>query len=234
MSIIKGVVDRKGPLIIPAFAVGRTQTVLYYIAKLEREGKIPVLPVFVDSPMAIDVTKIYREFRNDFDDDAVAIAKAGQSALYTERTTFTQTSDQSKALNDLKGPRIIISASGMVNGGRIMHHMMHWLPDEKATVLFVGYQAEDTRGRIIQSGAPTVRIFGNDVPIRAQVEEVSGLSAHGDQNELIRWLKSCSGKPSVMRIVHGELDAARAFSELVKQDLNWQSQPAKQGEVIEV
>ncbi len=233
-AVVQDVVTRGGPLIIPAFALGRTQTLLYYFAKLEREGKIPSLPLYVDSPMAIDSTKIYRDFHHDYDDEAVALMKAGKSPLLTQKTNFCQSSQDSKRLNTLKGPRIIISASGMVTGGRIMHHLIHWLPDERSTVLFVGYQAEETRGRTILSGAPTVKIFGKEIPIRANVEEISGLSAHGDRLELLRWLKSSNGTPRVVRITHGEPAAATFFAGEIEKELGWKAAPAQMFEEIEV
>lgn len=233
-EIVNAAVDRKGALLIPAFAVGRTQTILYYLAKLEREGLIPAVPVYVDSPMAIDVTRIYKDFKHDYDAEASALLKVGQSVLLTQKTNFTQSSAQSKQLNTLKGPRIIISASGMVNGGRILHHMLNHLGDERTTVLFVGYQAEETRGRTILSGAPTVKIFGQQVPVRAHVEEISGLSAHGDRTELIRWLKSCSGTPKAVRIIHGEPGPSAFFAEEVKKNMGWDARPAEYLETIEV
>lgn len=232
-GIIRQAIERRGPIIIPAFAVGRTQNLLYYLADLERKGAIPGVPVYVDSPMAVNATAIYRKFRHDFDEEAAALLKIGETPLLTENTTFCRTVDESKRLNFLKGPRIIISASGMVTGGRVLHHMMHWLDDENATVLFVGYQAEGSRGRIIQSGAKEIKIFGRYVPVRAQIETISGLSAHGDQSELLRWLKSCKGSPSITKIVHGEPEASREFASTVSRELGWTASPAQYLETIE-
>jgi metallo-beta-lactamase family protein len=225
---------RNGPLIIPAFAVGRTQNLLYYIAKLERAGKIPVIPVYVDSPMAVDATEIYRKHRHDFDEDAMEILKSGEFPLHTERMSLCRSVDQSKHLNTLKGPRIIISASGMVTGGRILHHMMHNLPHENSTVLFVGYQAVGSRGRIIQSGSNEIKIFGKRVPIRARVYSISGLSAHGDKAELSQWLKSCQGSPALTRVVHGEPESAQYFSNMLKFRFEWDSSPAEYLETVEI
>ncbi|MCB0322416.1 MAG: MBL fold metallo-hydrolase [Bdellovibrionales bacterium] len=231
---VRAAVERKGPIIIPAFAVGRTQNLLYYLAELERSGQIPVLPVYVDSPMAVDASMIYRRHHNDYDEEATQLQQSGVPAFLTERTIFCREREESKRLNHLSGARVIISASGMVTGGRVLHHLRHNLPNEKTTVLFVGFQAEGTRGRTIQSGAPTVRIFGQDVPIRAAVHSITSLSAHGDRNELLRWLRSCEGSPRTMRIVHGEPAAASAFSELVSTELGWQNRPAEHGEVVEL
>jgi len=232
--VVQEAVERGGPLIIPAFAVGRTQTVLYYLAQLEREGKIPVLPIFVDSPMAVDATDIYRTYRNDYDEESAALLAKGDMPLFTERTTFVRSVEQSKSLNDLKEPAIIVSASGMVNGGRILHHMIHWLDKETTTILFVGYQAEGTRGRKIESGAQDVKIFGRYVPIRARVETLSGFSAHGDRKELLRWLRSCSGTPSEVRVVHGEKEASYAFAKALQHEFAWDVRPAHYLETVEL
>src|SRR5690606_14356100 len=132
-------------------------------------GKIPGVPVIIDSPMAIDATKIYRNFKNDYDDESKALVAKGETPLRTEMTAFSQSVEDSKKLNSLKGPRIIISASGMITGGRILHHLIHSLPKEETTLLFVGYQAVGTRGRLIQSGAREVKIFNEYTPVRAHV-----------------------------------------------------------------
>ena len=233
-EVLKNAMKRGGPIIIPAFALGRTQDLLYYVAELEREGTIPAVPVYIDSPMAVDATKIYHKYQNDFDEDAAELISRGERPLATEQTNYCRSVEDSKKLNFAKGSRIIISASGMVNGGRVMHHMKHWLPKEEATVLFVGYQAEETRGRTILRGASEVKIFGEFVPIRAHIEEISGLSAHGDRKELIRWLRSSSGAPRFTKITHGEPEAAEAFTKLVTDEFRWLASPAIHGETVEL
>ncbi len=224
---------RGGPLLIPAFAIGRTQTLLYYLAKLEREERIPACPVFVDSPMAIDATLIYRSFREEYDEEAAAILTAGNNVMMTSRTVFCRSVDESKKLNHLSGPRIIIAGSGMITGGRILHHLMRWLGDEQTTLLFVGYQAAGTRGQLIQSGAKEIKIFGSFVPIRAAVETISGLSAHADEAELVRWLKSGSS-PARIKIVHGEPDAVSAMERLLRTQLDCPAAAAEDGESLEL
>lgn len=228
--VVNEAIKRGGGIFIPAFAVGRTQEILYHLHELDLAGRIPPIPVYVDSPMAVDATKIYRDHRADMN----AEAHSRVDKIKTPRAIFCRTTDESKRLNSLKGPRIIISASGMVTGGRILHHMMHALPDEENTVLFVGYQAKETRGDIILSGSPSVKIFGSRVPIRAKIEKIESLSAHGDRNELLRWLKSCNGSPSVVRITHGEPEAAAAFSMLVRERLGWTARPAEHLEKVEL
>ena len=142
--IVNLVKDKKGPLIIPAFAVGRTQTLLYYLAKLERENKIPTLPVYVDSPMAVNATRIYRRFKHDYDKESKELLEAGETPLLTENVHFCRSTKESKSLNTLRGPRIIISASGMLTGGRVLHHLKNNIKKPETTILFVGYQAEGT------------------------------------------------------------------------------------------
>lgn len=232
-KIVKRAIDRKGPLLIPAFAVGRTQSLLNYFAQLERAGRIPELDVFVDSPMAVNATHLYSSFQEDRD---VPIEQRPEDLepMLTARTTFCRTVDESKRINGATGTSIIISASGMATGGRILHHLKHWLPREEATVLFVGFQAEGTRGRTILDGSPDVKIFGNYVPIRAHVENMSSMSAHGDYSELIRWLKSGSGSPKHIKIVHGEKQAGAAFVGHLQQQLGWQSSMASYLETIDV
>ncbi|MCB0359524.1 MAG: MBL fold metallo-hydrolase [Bdellovibrionales bacterium] len=233
-AVVNEAAHKNGALIIPAFAVGRTQRILYDLAALERAGTIPVLPVFVDSPMAVDATELYRKYKHDYDDEAQALLKMGESPLLTEQTLFCRTVDESKALNSFRGPRIIISASGMVNGGRILHHMIHHLPEEETTVLFVGYQAEGTRGRIIQAGANDIKIFGKRIPIRATIRSISGLSAHGDRDELLRWLRSCSGSPDLVRVIHGEESSSRVFAETLHREFSWSAQAAEYLETVEI
>lgn len=233
-KVINCASDKNGAILIPSFAVGRTQTLLYYLSELEREGQIKTLPVYVDSPMAVSATEVYRKYRYDFDEDAKAHMAKGESTLTTEFTRFCRTIDESKYLNHLSGARIIISASGMMTGGRILHHLRNWLPRESTTIVFVGYQAQGTRGQIIQSGQDEVKIFGEQVSVRAHVETISGLSAHADKNELVRWLKSCGTSPHEVKVVHGEKDATAYFSDHIKTTLGWHSSVAEYGEVMEV
>ena len=234
LSVVKNAILRKGPLIIPAFALGRTQTILYLLSELEHEGRIPALPTFVDSPMAADVSVVYRKHRNLYDTKAKAAFDTDSAPLSTSKTVMCRTTEQSKEINGFEGARIIISASGMVNGGRVLHHMLHNLPNPDTTVLFVGYQSPGTRGHAIQTGSSTVKIFGQKVPIQAHIETITGLSAHGDKNELLRWLRSCSGTPGRVKIVHGEKEVAHKFAATVQAELNWKADAAIEGEIIDI
>ena len=231
--VINSTAAKNGALIIPAFALGRTQTLLYLIAGLERKGVIPGLPVYVDSPMAVDATQLYIKYSNEYDQTAADLLASGKRVLRTAQTVFCRTVEESKGLNALTGARIIISASGMATGGRVLHHLRRLLPDRSTTVLLAGYQAEGTRGRSIQNGEP-IRIFGEEIEVRAAVETISELSAHADADELMRWLRSGKGAPKTVRIVHGEADAARCFAERLQRELSWQTLPARDGECLDL
>jgi metallo-beta-lactamase family protein len=202
-----------GALLVPAFAIGRTQELLFTLKQLEDAKAIPALPVYVDSPMAVDATPLYLAHREDHDDEMARRLAAGEEPLRPARLAFARSPEQSKALNDVKGPCVILSASGMATGGRILHHLARRLPDPRTTVLLVGFQAAGTRGARLQEGARTVRIFGEEVPVNARVASLSGFSAHADEAELSRWLASFPAPPRRTFLVHGEptaLAAARA------------------------
>jgi len=233
-GLIKHVALKRGPLLVPSFAIGRAQHLLYTIGKLEREGKIPTLPVFVDSPMAIDATETYRKFKYDYDGEAEAALELTGDPLRTTNTSFLRTTDESKTLNTLKGASIIIAGSGMVTGGRILHHLKNWLSHEEATVAFVGFQAEETRGRRLLDGEPNLRLYGANIPVKAEIVSLSGLSAHGDRSELTRWIKSSSGTPSLTKIVHGEAATTEIFAEHLRETFQYKASPAEPSEVVEV
>jgi len=201
--ILEGVA-RGGALVVPAFAVGRTQEVLFLLRQLEEEGRIPSLPVFVDSPMAVDATPIYLAHREDHGPEMRALLARGVDPLRPRRISFARSPEQSKAINRVEGPCVILSASGMATGGRILHHLARRLPDERTTVLLVGYQAAGTRGWSLQNGARALRIHGEEVPVRARVLALSGFSAHGDREEVGRWLDGIPPPPPRVYCVHGE------------------------------
>jgi len=205
-------VARGGAIVMPAFAIGRTQEVLFLLRELEQARRIPELPVFVDSPMATDATPIYRAHREDHDSEMDSLLARGIEPFSPKRLTFTRSPEQSKAINRVHGPCIIISASGMATGGRVLHHLEHRLPDPSTTVLLVGYQAAGTRGWSIQNGAATVRMHGKDVPVRARVASLAGFSAHGDRTEVARWLDGVSRPPRRTFCVHGESAALSAHA----------------------
>lgn len=203
-------VGRGGAIVMPAFAIGRTQEILFLLRDLEQRQRIPSLPVFVDSPMATDATPVYRAHREDHDLETDALVDRGVEPLNPRQLRFTRTAEQSKALNRVHGPCIIVSASGMATGGRVLHHLERRLPDPSTTVLLVGFQAVGTRGWSLQNGAASVRIHGADVPVRARVVSLSGFSAHGDRDEVTRWLDGAPRPPRRTFCVHGEPPALAA------------------------
>ncbi len=215
-QIIKDVVQRRSVMVVPAFAVGRTQLLIYYFYKLMEQKLIPSIPVFVDSPMAIDVTELYE--RHSYNHKIKVEHQDGQliSIFDSKHIHFCDTREKSKALNDLKGPAIIISASGMATGGRVLHHLFHRLRNENDTVLFAGYQAEGSRGRRIQEGEAIVKIFGEEVPVKCHVKTIHGLSAHADQSELLQWLDNFTDSPKFTFITHGETASANTLAEKLK------------------
>ena len=219
--VMKAALARGGAIVVPAFAVGRTQELMYHLTLLWRAGRLPRLPSYVDSPMAIDATEIYRAHPEDFDADMRALLVAGLSPLKWGDFQMTRTQAESKALNDVPDPVLIISASGMATGGRVLHHLRRRLPEPRSTVLLVGYQAVGTRGRALEEGASTLRIFGEDVPVRAHIETVPRLSAHADADGLLRWLRTARRAPRRLFVVHGEPEPAAALASRVTRELGW-------------
>ena len=230
--VVKSAVDRGGALVVPAFAVGRTQELIYHLRALEDAGRIPKLPTFVDSPMAIEATGLYCAHPEDLDPDTAKPVLSGTCPLHTGRFTLARSVEDSRRINDVRGPAIIIAASGMATGGRILHHLRRRLPDPKTTILLVGFQAPGTRGRLIQDGARTVRIFGEEVPIKAPVEVIHGLSAHSDANGLLRWLRTASSPPRHVFVVHGELGPAETLAGRIRDELRWDASVPDYREVV--
>jgi len=219
--VINESVTRGGILVVPSFAVGRTQELLFTIRELEVEKEIPELPIYVDSPMAINATGVFMKNTQDHDLESKVAQLNGIDILKTANLHFTRSADQSKALNNIKNRAIIISASGMVTGGRILHHLFNRLPNPKNTILFIGYQAVGTRGRTILEGAETVKIHGQPVPVHAFIEQISGFSAHADYNEILAWLSNFNEAPKKTFIVHGESGQSRALGERIRSTFNW-------------
>ncbi|UCF39919.1 MAG: MBL fold metallo-hydrolase [Gemmatimonadota bacterium] len=226
---VSAAAERGHAILIPAFAIGRTQEILWRLRQLEDEGRIPTLPVYVDSPMAIDVTELYRRHTEEHDLDTQRIAETGTDPLRPHQFQLARAREESVALNDLRGPLIIISASGMATGGRILHHMKLRLPDHRTTVLLVGFQAAGTRGRQLQDGAEEVRIHGQQISVRAAVRVLHGLSAHADQNELLRWLKGFQNTPKGTYLVHGEPEGAAQLANVITEQLGWTVRAAEDG-----
>ncbi|HXV62652.1 MAG TPA: MBL fold metallo-hydrolase [Vicinamibacteria bacterium] len=209
-------IDRKGTVLIPSFAVGRSQLVTLILRELMRAGRLPDVPIHIDSPMAVDATRIYSRHLRDLSLDG-GLTEDGRSRLFPTNVQFHRSVEESKRLNALSGPRIIISSSGMLTGGRVLHHLKRLLPSRNNLVVLVGFQAAGTRGRHMAEGADSVRIHGEDVPVRASFIQVSGLSAHADRKELLRWIQTADRAPRVAFITHGEPDSALSFKKLLQQ-----------------
>ncbi|HSE94722.1 MAG TPA: MBL fold metallo-hydrolase [Methylomirabilota bacterium] len=220
---IGAAIRRGGGIVVPAFAVGRTQELLHHLAFLEAAGRIPKLATYVDSPMAIEATAIYCDHPEDLEEEMRRQLVAGECLLHTADFHLARTVEESKAINDRSGSVMIIAASGMATGGRVLHHLRRRLSDPRTTVLLVGYQAAGTRGRLIQEGAHTVRIFGEDVPVRAHVETIHGLSAHADADGLLRWLRTASSPPRRVFVVHGDPQPAATLAARIRSELGWEA-----------
>jgi metallo-beta-lactamase family protein len=226
-------VKQGGALLVPAFAVGRTQELLFALRELEAAKAIPALPVFVDSPMAVDATPIFLAHREDHDAEMARRLSAGEEPLRPARLTFARSPDHSRAINDVTGPCVILSASGMATGGRVLHHLARRLPDPRTTVLLVGFQAAGTRGARLQEGAPAVRIHGEEVPVRARVATISGFSAHADEDELCRWLATFPAPPRRTFLVHGEPTALAAAKARMDR-MGWAAQVPRHLDEVEL
>jgi metallo-beta-lactamase family protein len=212
-DVVVSTAKRGGTILIPSFAVGRAQELLYLLRELEQENQIPILPVYVDSPMAVDAMEIFRDHVEEHDLEMTQLTEAGDSPLSTQRVHFARTVQESKAINDHRYPSIIISANGMATGGRILHHLVQRLPDERNSLVFVGFQAYGTRGRLLSEGARQIRIFGVDYPVRAEVHVIDSFSAHGDYSEILKWLRGFKRPPRKTFLVHGEPKAIDGMKE---------------------
>jgi metallo-beta-lactamase family protein len=233
--IINDAAQRNAPVLIPAFAVGRTQELVYLIRELEDEKTIPILPVTVDSPMAAATTTAYANRKEEQDEDYASILAQQKHPLRTHSMTTASSKQESKRLNDAQGARVIISASGMMTGGRVLHHALRLVPDPEATIIFVGYQAAGTTGRRIQDGEPEVKIMGQWVPVRCRLAKIGGFSAHADWGEVLRWLGGLeSSVPRQTFLTHGEPEAANAMAGHIKDKFGWNVHVPQYGEHVEL
>ena len=213
-TIVRETAARGGRIIIPAFAVGRTQEIVYDLHALTRSAAIPAIPIYIDSPLAIDATGVFAMHPDAFDHSENLVASV-EDLFHFDAVHYTRDVNESKTLNAQPGPMVIIAASGMCESGRILHHLMHGAPDPRSTILIVGFQAEHTLGRRIVERQPVLRIFGEEVPLRARVEILNGYSAHADRRELARWLGAVRGtaaKSPPVWLVHGELPSQTALA----------------------
>lgn len=226
--IVNRTVSRGGSVIIPSFAVGRAQALLYHINEIRRKGAIPNVPVYLDSPMACSATDLFCEHVDNHRLSAAQCRDAWDEVIYTREV------EDSKRLDTAPGSKIIISASGMVTGGRILHRLKRYAPDHRSTIVMAGYQAGGTRGAALLRGADTIKIHGQFVPVRAEVVELDMLSAHADQHELLRWLGAFTSAPSECFVVHGEASSADSFRRKISEQMGWSARVPEHLECVEL
>jgi metallo-beta-lactamase family protein len=216
VDVVHRTVERGGVLLVPAFAVGRTQELVATLHELTLAKKLPELPIFVDSPMARSATAIFQRHPECFDAETLTQFRNGSEPFGFARLRYIGSADESRALNDHHGPAIIVSASGMCEGGRVLHHLRHRLGDERNTVLFVGFQGDGTLGRRLRDGAETVNVFGEPVQVRAEIASLDGFSAHADQAEILAWVTALRPVPRKIFLVHGEPQPAETLAGLLR------------------
>jgi metallo-beta-lactamase family protein len=225
-EIVRRTVERQGVLLVPSFAVGRAQTILYCLHRLRSQGAIPDVPIFVNSPMATNVTQLYQRYT------AYHRLSESQCSDVCSSAAFIRTVEESKELNERQGPMVIISASGMITGGRILHHMKKFAPDAKNTILLAGFQAAGTRGEALARGARQIKIHGRYVEVNAEVTQLQGFSAHADGAEIVQWLGAAERPPSRIYLVHGEPSPADSLRLHIEETLRIDTEVAEQGETV--
>jgi metallo-beta-lactamase family protein len=232
-EIINSTVRARGNLVVPSFALERSQEVLFYLNKLRIERRIPNILVFLDSPLAVRITDIFEKHPDLYDRDMMELVRQGNSPFDFPGLTLVRSKDQSKAINSIRGSAVIIAGSGMCTGGRIKHHLVTNISRKECTILFVGYQATGTLGRYLVDGAPEVRILGGMHEVGARIEQINGLSAHADRDELFRWLSSLSSPPRNVFVVHGEPESISHFAGFLSDRTGWNiSAPEYMDEVV--
>jgi metallo-beta-lactamase family protein len=229
VKVIAEVSGDRGVLLVPAFAIGRTQELVWVLDELVREGRIPRLPLYLDSPMASRASEVYLRHPEDYDDETERLLRSGDSPLMYPGETYTNEVDESKGIRSQPRPLMLVASSGMLTGGRIMHHLKDFLPDPACTLLFIGYQGEGTLGRHLQTGGKTARVDGVEYPVRCRIRSISGFSAHADEHELTDWLGNfvkaggsvgADGAPKRIFVVHGDPDAAEAFAARIRTEMH--------------
>lgn len=230
---INEVATDRGVLLVPSFAIGRTQELVWVLDELLRDKRVPQLPLYLDSPMASRASDVYLRHIEDYDDETAALMRKGDSPLVYPGESYTNEVDQSKAIRTQPRPLMVVASSGMLTGGRIMHHLKDFLPDPACTLLFIGYQGEGTLGRHLQTGGTSARIDGVEYPVRCRVRSISGFSAHADEHELDDWLGNFAkaggsnggdGRPKTVFVVHGDPDAAEAFAGRIRGEIHLEAQ----------
>lgn len=220
-ELLRWAAENRSAILVPSFSIGRTQELLYYLKELQEQGRMPKMPIYVDSPMGVSATDLYKNAMEEHDEETQIKIDLHQNPLEPQGLTLVRNAQQSKTLNSADGPMIIIAGSGMATGGRIIHHFLHRLSDPSTLVLFTGYQAEGTLGRRVLEGEKHVRILGNEVEVNARIERLNALSAHADQAEILSWLKAFKQAPKHTFIVHGEPPAQAVLRQKIQEELGW-------------
>lgn len=233
-DIVNRVVKRGGSIVIPAFAIGRTQTFMYYLRQLENLQRIPKVPVYIDSPMALSATDLYLKHKEDHDLQFARDEQNGGDPLNVHEFHLARSVEDSKQINNVETPCIIISASGMVTGGRVLHHLAQRLGDARNCVILGGFQAEGTRGRALQEGAKSLNLFGQVVPVLAEIAVMGLFSAHAGKSELLRWLTGLQAPPKQVYLTHGEPAAAQSLQQAIVQNLHWKAVVARYLDTVEI
>jgi len=233
-SVVRETIRRGGRLIVPAFAVGRTQQLVLLLHQLINEGRIPSIPMFVDSPLAVNVTEVFRAHPDCYDEEARRFLNDGEDPFGFRRLIYIREASESKKLNDMRGPFIVISPSGMCEAGRVLHHLRHNVGDPRNTVLITGYQAENTLGRKLKEGMRSVKIFGIPTEVRARVESLDELSGHADNGELLTWMKPMTSTLKRVFLVHGEGDEANALARAIHERYGIEAAPAAPGQSFDL
>jgi len=233
-DIANRVLKRGGSIVIPAFAIGRTQTFMYYLRQLQNSQRIPRVPVYIDSPMALSATDLYLKYKEDHDLEFARDENQGGDPLNVQEFHLARTVEDSKKINDVKTPCIIVSASGMVTGGRVLHHLAHRLGDSRNCVILGGFQAEGTRGRALEEGAKSLTLFGQVIPVRAEIVVMGQLSAHAGKSELMRWMTGLQAPPRQVYLTHGEPEAAQSLQQAISAKFRWQAAVARYLDTVEI
>jgi len=232
-NILLNSINQKGNIIIPAFAIERTQEIIYTLNKLFNNGELPRIPVFIDSPLAISATEIFRQNKQCFDEEMIKILMSGDNPLDFPNLKFTRSTEESKMLQDAKGA-LIISASGMCTAGRILYHLQNNLYKKESSVVFVGFQAEGTLGRRIIDGAKQVKLYGEDIAVNAQIHTLGGFSAHADKNGLLKWLGTNKNPKAKVFVVHGEEETSLSFAKTISSELGLAAHAPVWGEIVDL
>jgi len=233
-EVVAKAVAARGKILMPVFAIGRTQLIMYLLAGAFQRGTLKPFPIYVDSPMAIKATKIYANHTELFDDEALAMHKSGDLRANLDTVKYCQTADESRALNDAQGPMLIMAGAGMCNGGRILHHLRHNLANPATTIIFVGYQGQGSLGRLIIDRVKTVTIFGEKIPVKASVHTFGGLSGHAGQIDLLNWFKTVAPSKPRLILTHGEDKARKTLAKLISDRHGIKAEIPKLRETIEI